>query len=134
MPRLVDPLLVCREVLLAHQALADEVGGRVYATPDLPPGHSYPCIRLTHIATADHSPVGFRHAATATVQMDVWAVDMATLTRISEHALDVLTGTPAVPGSLFIRVAFEAREFDETAQPPLYRYRADLSVRTTTIQ
>jgi hypothetical protein len=130
-PTLADPLLVCREILLGTDALTALVGDRVYATPDLPPDRAYPCIRLTHIGAADHSPVPFRHAATAGVQMDVWAEDMPTTATVAETALDALHGVPRVPGALHIRPISEAREIDEAVQPPLYRYRADLSVRVT---
>jgi hypothetical protein len=126
---LPDPVLVCREVLLADPAVTALVEDRVYATPDLPQGHSYPCLRLTHVGTSGHAPVGFRHSASALVQLDAWAAQMRDLHTLAEAALDALTGHPHVPGALSIRPVSEVRELDESAQPPLHRYRTQLTVR-----
>lgn len=126
---LADPVLVCREVLLADPAVTALADGRVYGTPDLPAGHAFPCLRLTHVGTSGHAPVPFRHSASALVQLDVWALQMRDLHELAEAALDALTGTPDVPGALSIRPVSEVRELDERAQPPLHRYRAQLSVR-----
>jgi hypothetical protein len=126
---LSDPLVVCREILLSDaptKALVDE---RVYATPILPPDRRYPLIRLSHVGQSEHAPVGFRQAATATIQMDIWDHDQTVVATVAETALDALHGVPVVAGALYIKPTFEAREIDETAQPPLHRYRADLSVR-----
>lgn len=126
---LADPVLVCREILLADPAVTALVADRVYGTPDLPPGHAFPCIRLTHVGTSGYAPVPFRHSASALVQMDVWAPQMRDLHEIAEAALDALTCTPSVPGALSVRPVSEARELDERAQPPLHRHRSQLSVR-----
>lgn len=129
---LADPLLVCREVLLADAAVVAEFDDRIYATPELPVGHGYPCVRLSHTGQSEYAPVGFRQAATAGIQVDVWAAEdqsFEDLSVLAETIMDSLTGVPRVAGALYIRPTFETRELDETVQPPLYRYRADLSVR-----
>ena len=125
-----DPLLVCRQILLADPAVAAIVGTRVYATPVLPKDHTYPLIRLTHIGSSDYSPVGFRHAATATVQLDAWALTMPELYDLKEQALSALHDTPpAGSGASRIAVTSEVMEIDESLQPALYRCRADIAVR-----
>lgn len=126
---LADPLLVCRELLLSDPVVSPLVGDAVYATPDLPQGHTYPCIRLTHIATTGHAPVAFRHSAAATVQLDVWAETMPSLMEIAEGSLDALHGVSPIDGANYIRPTSEGRSIDESVQPPMYRYRADLEVR-----
>jgi hypothetical protein len=124
---LADPLVACRDALLADPDVAAAVADRVYATPDLPQGHAYPCIRLTHIGTSGYAPVGFRQSASASVQLDAWATDMPTLHLIAEHVMDALTGRTA--DGMYIKPTFESRSLDEAVQPPLYRFRADLSAR-----
>ena len=130
---LADPLVVCRETLLADPAVVAATGGRVYATPSLPVGHSYPCVRLTLVGASGHTPVGFRQGMEAAVQLDAWAEDMTVVSTVAEACLDALHGVPDQPGAVYIKAVFEARELDEAAQPPLHRYRADLSVRVAKI-
>lgn len=128
--QLADPLLVVRDLLLADAGVVALVGGGVYASPVLPPDREYPLIRLQHIGTTTHSPVAFRQAATAVVQMDVWARGFSECATIAEVALDCVSGIPpAGAGAIRVSPTFEARSVDETAQPALYRYRADLAVR-----
>lgn len=131
---LADALIICREVLLGSPEVTALVHDRVYATPMLPPGHGYPCVKLQHISTSQYSRVGFRHAATAVVQLDVWAYEQGLCARIAGVALDVLHGTPTVPGAVSIRTQYEGRSLDESVQPPLHRYRADLAVRVARIE
>lgn len=128
-----DPLAIVRTILLADPAVAALVT-EVYATPLLPPGHGYPLIRLSHIGSSDYTPVGFRQAAVAQIQMDAWSYDQSEVAAIGEAALDALHGTPAVDGAIYIRPTFEAREIDETVQPPLHRYRADLAVKIVRLE
>lgn len=130
---IADPLLVVRELLLGDPEVTALVHDRVYATPVLPKDHAYPCIRLSHIGAGQYAPVGFRHSMTATVQLDVWSYDQTLTARTAGVALDVLHGTPQAPGALRIAPTAEFRELDESVQPPLYRYRADLAVRVTRI-
>jgi len=130
---LADPLVVCRTVLLADPTVTALIGDRVYATPLLPKGHSYPCVRLTLTGASGHTPVGFRQGMDAAVQFDAWAVDMPGVSAVAEACLDSLHGTPDVTGAIRIKVVLEARELDEAVQPPLHRYRADLLVRVAKI-
>ena len=126
---LADPLVVCREVLLSSPGVL-AITDQVYATPFLPPGHTYPLIWLSHIGTTGHAPVGFRHSATATVQMSVWAHSQEECAVLAEAALDAIQGVPPDGlGALYVSVSFESSDLDETAQPALYRRRADLQVR-----
>lgn len=134
MPVLTDPLVGVRAMLLADPAVTALVGNAVYATPDLPKGHVYPCIRLTHTGSSGHAPVAFRHSLSAMVQIDLWAETMADMSALAEVALNCLHGVSRQPGILHIRPTFEARELDEAAQPPLYRYRADLLVRVSQVE
>jgi hypothetical protein len=134
MPVLADPLVVCRETLLDDPLVQQFTDGRVYATPVLPPDHQYPCIRLSHTGGSGHAPVPFRHSYVAGVQLDVWAYDQTVCALIGEAALDILHRVPTVEGAVSIRPTFEARELDESVQPALHRYRADLEVRVRTIE
>lgn len=133
MSHLPDPTLVCRNILLGDPTVINLVGNRVYASSTLPVGHTYPCVRLTHIGSGEHAPVPFRHSATATVQVDMWAPDLPALHELRESVLDALHGTPPVgSGAIRIAVTSEVVEADETLQPPLYRCRADLAVKVVT--
>lgn len=128
-----DPLITVRDLLLADLPVTALAGDRVYATPLLPAGHSYPLIRLTHIGSSDYAPVGFRQALTAIIQLDVFAHDQPAARRLAETALVALHRRHHTRGLLHIRPSSEVADLDETAQPPLYRYRADLLVRLAAI-
>ena len=129
-----DALVICRQILIADPAVDGLVGGEVYSTPLLPPQHQYPLIRLTHIGQTGYAPVAFRHSALSQIQLDVWSYDQSDCAAIAEAALEALHGAPAVDGAISITPTYESREMDETVQPPLHRYRADLSVRVVRIQ
>ena len=131
---LADPLLVCREVLLADPDVAAIVGTRVYSTPVLPVGHQYPLVRLTLIGGSAYSPVDFRYSAAFVVQCDMWAESMPDLYALREATLTALHGPPPDGArASYIRPTSEVISIEEALQPVPYRCRADLAVRVVNV-